>query len=488
MAVAILFQSDSRALRAVQTWRQTFVIPTPSGAKVFSRTTDGTRGPKNAWRENAPEYDADETITAPGVGVLLAVNDYTSLERQGFSSVLAQKAVQALSKVIDEDGPDTRPAAFLAEITDAVECQDHRVAAFVRDKRRKNPLVLTATAPVGAVTPVPVTPAHVAPVKLAAAPVAPIPAASSDVQLATVPDPALGTRYISRDLDGVKDIAVLDYALKCRRNVLLLGPTGSGKTTLPLAWSAIRGRRCYAVSGNQSVEPSQLFGKYVPDGVGGFVWVDGPVTEIVRNGGTLILDEVNFISPKIATVLFPLLDTRREITLLDHYGEVIDAHDNLLIVATGNLGYRGTNILNEAFVNRFTVQREWGYDDNVERKLIRSRALREMVNAIRAQADSAGIETPLGTNVMLELEEVAKELGWDFARANFLQRFTPGDERMAVEIVVNTYADNIRGDLGLDETAPATHNDPDEDDDAPGADPTPDDTTDDDDDEPAPWE
>lgn len=466
-----MFQTGSAALTSDKRVRQTLVIPTPHGVKVFTRTTDGAKGPKNAWGESAPQYDADEKVSAPAVGVILAQNDYTALERQGFSSVLAQKAGQALGKIMGEEPPTMSPADLLAEVTDVVTAQDYRAATYVRDGRRKNPPVLTAVGPLGPVTPVTGTAAPVAPVVPATAPVVAVP----DVQLATIPDKGLGKRYISREIDSVRDFAILDYAHKCRRNVLLLGPTGSGKTTLPIAWSAARQRRCYSVSGNQSVEPSQLFGKFVPDGVGGFVWIDGPVTEIVRNGGTLILDEVNFISPKIATVLFSLLDTRREITLLDHHGEVIRGSDDLLIVATGNPGYRGTNILNEAFVNRFAIQLEWGYDDAVEKKLVSSKSLREMVNAIRAQAENAGIETPLGTNVMLEMEEVARELGWTFARANFLSRFTAGDERMAVEVIVNTYNDNIASDLGLSGKPDA---DTTEDDDAP----------EDEDDEPAPWD
>ena len=299
------------------------------------------------------------------------------------------------------------------------------------------------------------------------------PVAAPASQLATVPDKGLGKRYISRQVDGAADFAILDMARDCRFNVLIMGPTGSGKTTLPIAWSAATGRRCYSVSGNQSVEPSQLFGKYVPDGVGGFVWIDGPVTEIVRNGGTLILDEVNFISPKITTVLFSLLDARREITLLDHHGEVIRAHDDLVIVGTGNPGYIGTNRLNEAFHNRHAIHLEWDYDAAVEKKLVRSKSLREMVSAIRAQAENAGIETPIGTNVMIEFEKIIGKVGWTFARGNFLRRFEAGEERQAVETIIDTYADNIIADLGIG-TAPVTT----EDDNAP----------EDEDDEPAPWD
>jgi MoxR-like ATPase len=66
------------------------------------------------------------------------------------------------------------------------------------------------------------------------------------------------------------------------------------------------------ISGNASMEPSQMTGKFAPDGEWfGYVWIDGPVTDVVRNGGVLLLDEVNFINPKIYTNLYSLTDGRR---------------------------------------------------------------------------------------------------------------------------------------------------------------------------------
>ena len=109
------------------------------------------------------------------------------------------------------------------------------------------------------------------------------------------------------------------------------------------------------VSGNASMESRQLFGGFIPDGDGGYGWIDGPVTDVVRNGGVLLLDEMNFISPKIYTTLYPLTDGRRSITLLDHMGETIVAHEDLTIFATMNPDYIGTTPLNFAMRNRFDI-------------------------------------------------------------------------------------------------------------------------------------
>lgn len=314
MAIAIMFETTNADLAEAGEWRQLLIIPDPSGEPlIFSRTTNGGKSPAYKWRKDAPGFDTVEVMRSPAAGVVMSEKDWTDMRESGFAPVLGQKGQKAVARAIEQGFPvdERHPSAFLALIVAIVAEQGLRAATYVRDGRRKDLSGLVGGMPSQAAPTAPV-PAQKRPTveqvqdDMPAPVVAPVVAATAApaMRLATVPPKALATRYVSRTVEGVKDFAVLDYALKRRRNVLLMGPTGSGKTTLPIAWSAKNGRPCYSVSGNQSVEPSQLFGKYTSDGVGGWVWVDGPVTEIIRHGGTLILDEVNFISPKIATVLF----------------------------------------------------------------------------------------------------------------------------------------------------------------------------------------
>lgn len=264
---------------------------------------------------------------------------------------------------------------------------------------------------------------------------------------ATVPPKEFLDSYISRKVSGkLSEFDIFQYARESKQNVLIEGPTGPGKTSAVMAYAAKAKRPFYAVPSNIGIEPSQLFGKFIPDGEGGFKWVDGPVTKIVREGGVLLINEVNFIPERVATVLFGLLDKRRQISLLDHEAETIDAHEDLLIVADMNPEYEGTRPLNKAFRNRFAVQLWWDYDPAVEKKLIKSESLRGFAGQVRDEAAKGTYETPISTNMLMEFERIALGLDLDFAKMNFINHFA-SDERGAIKVLLDTWSDNISADL-----------------------------------------
>lgn len=268
--------------------------------------------------------------------------------------------------------------------------------------------------------------------------------------LGSVPDESVSRTYISRTLvGGHSDYDIFDYAMQRQLNVLLEGPSGSGKTTAVMAYAALRQYPFYSVSSSVGLEPSQLFGKYVPDEHDvGFVWIDGPVTQLVRYGGLLLLNELNFMPDRVGTVLFSLLDNRREIQLVDHKGEVIRAHKELLIVADMNPDYEGTRPLNKALRNRFRIQLHWDYDSDVESQLVHMESLRSMANMIRNEAAKGTYETPVSTNMLMEFERISLDLGIGFAVTNFVTHFAV-DERPSVKLVCDTYLANLESDLSI---------------------------------------
>jgi MoxR-like ATPase len=260
---------------------------------------------------------------------------------------------------------------------------------------------------------------------------------------ASVPPMSFFHDYISREIvPGKSEFDVFDYAHEAHMNVLIEGPTGPGKTSAVLAYAAREKKRFYAIPSNVGIEPSQLFGKFIPDPEGGFKWVDGPVTSIVRHGGVLLINEINFIPERVQTVLFGLLDKRRQIILLDHEAEVIDAHDDLLIIADMNPDYQGTRPLNAALRNRFAVQVWWDYDPTIEAQLVVSEDLRVMAGKIRQQIASGVFLTPLSTNMLQEFETIAFDMGIDLAVMNFVNHFA-SDERSTIRQTVETYKGNI---------------------------------------------
>ncbi|MFE9742919.1 AAA family ATPase [Streptomyces sp. NPDC006477] len=260
---------------------------------------------------------------------------------------------------------------------------------------------------------------------------------------AYVPDPEIGDRYISRRLFGGHwDVDILTYALENKKNVLLMGDTGAGKTMLSRAYAAKAGMLYYSLPCDVSIDPSALFGKIVPTEEGGFEWVDGPVTQLVRYGGVLNISEINFMPPRIAASLYPLLDSRRQLPLLGNRGEIIEAHEDLLIVADMNPQYRGTTDLNAAFKNRFPIKVPWGYDKRVESHLVKNKELLSFAEKLRAKVGTE-LRTPVATNMLLEFEEHESALGLDFASENFLAAFED-TERGAVKQVYDVHKGNIK--------------------------------------------
>lgn len=415
--------------------RQILMVPHGEEVKIYMRITDGQKGLANKWNET--EFDnlnvgAMERITRNPVGVRVTENDTEDIESKGYSPVLGVKAISAHNKSqsFTEEVGDV--VGYLHYLFLHVSLQDSVVEDMIIDGRTKSetsPLLQPTQ------TSAPATEAVVESKTLS-------------VALATVPRREVHEKYISRTIFGIKDYEVFD---RCRANHidgLIYGPTGPGKTTSVLAWAASRQLRVATVSGNAALEPSHLVGKYIPDdsGNGRFIWIDGPVTDVVRNGGVLILDEVNFISSKIYTVLYSLLDARRSLILLDHKGETVEAHPDLTIFATMNPSYVGTVPLNYAFRNRFALQLFWDYDDKVEAKLIKSEAIRIVAKQLRSEAAKGEFETPISTNMLMELEQFIVIFNYEFAIENFIAHFDL-EEQDKVRLVFTTHEANIRADF-----------------------------------------
>lgn len=274
------------------------------------------------------------------------------------------------------------------------------------------------------------------------------PSRQSDSPLSNlVPAKFLADEYINRTIGGKRDVEILAQARSMKMNSLIFGPTGPGKTSCVLAYAAEYDIPFYSVSCNGAVDPRQLFGSWVPtEEAGIYVWQDGPVTMMVRNGGVLLLNEVNFMPPRIAASMYSLLDKRRTLSLIEHYNEVIVAHDNFQVIADYNPDYEGTRPLNEAFKNRFALKLFFDYEPSIEAELVSSDALLALATTLRDSHKTGEIETPISTNMLMEFEDIAYDIGFDFAIENFLNAFT-SSERPAIREVVALHRYNLEQDF-----------------------------------------
>jgi len=431
---------------------QSLVVPDGNEAVVYHRIATGERGAGQAWHKtDFNVLPLTTTLTSP-IAVVLTLRDYEMIS-QGQVGGIATKAL--MSDPLPELSFAGNHKTLASNVARRLYLGDNSLNDYIADKRRNSPIVLSPLAE----SPTPdfstvVTSASVTEPVITEAIKEPVTVSAPSISLAmaTVPDRKWADTYINRTVSGVKDFDILDVAFKNQQNVLIKGHAGSGKTMCALAYAGSRGHRYYNVSSHNGLEPSELFGQWIPTADGHYKWQDGAVTDMVRNGGVLLLNEVNFIPERVTTVLFGLLDDRREIQLLANGGEVIKAHKDLLIIADMNPDYRGTRPMNQAWHDRFMKGHilEFPYDKTIETKLVKSKALLEMAEALRKRYDLEEINTPISTRALVGFVTNVNSLGLDYAMYSYLNGFDDkSGERGAVKLVMDTYKSRIADELGV---------------------------------------
>ena len=138
-----------------------------------------------------------------------------------------------------------------------------------------------------------------------------------------------------------REVGIFEACHASRLPVMLKGPTGCGKTRFVTHMADRLGRRLHTVSCHDDLTAADLTGRYLLKG-GETVWLDGPLTRAVREGGICYLDEVVEARKDVTVVLHPLTDDRRVLPL-ERTGELVAAPDEFMLVISYNPGYQ--NIL-----------------------------------------------------------------------------------------------------------------------------------------------
>ena len=441
--LALLVVSNTE-LEGIPAQAQTLLIGSDTEVLGYHRVSNGAKGRGQAWQ---PMTDLPTSpISHSPVAVVLSDRDLVMLQLGQITNV-GIKALYAL-----ETAPTASATLAHNEAVDSLitrlEEGDSTLAEFIADKRRTNGVFINpinkGVLPISATANAPVVPNK--PITIEARNISD----SLVNAMVSVPDKAFSKAYINRKVvGGLTDFEIMDFAMKSDKNVLIEGHAGSGKTAMVQAYASARGFRYFNVACHIGLEASHLIGRWIPTPEGHFRWQDGAVTEIVRNGGVLLFNEINFAPERFLTFIFSLLDYRREIQLMENGGEVIKAHPDLLIVADMNPDYRGTRPLNQALADRFPERLVFPYDNAIEQKLLGSKALLDMANQLRTEFDKGTISTPISTRNLVAFADNAKALGMDFATYCYINSFEGDEERSAVRLLLTTHRDNIASDFGL---------------------------------------
>jgi len=157
--------------------------------------------------------------------------------------------------------------------------------------------------------------------------------------------------------------------------VFITGLSGNGKTMMVEQVCAKLGRECYRVNVTVETDEDDLIGSNtLVDG--NIVFREGPVLKAMRKGAVLLIDEIDLASNKIMC-LQSILEGRGY--LIKKTGEYVSSADGFTIIATANTKgkgsddgrFIGTNVLNEAFLERFSITMEQEYPSNsIEKKIL----------------------------------------------------------------------------------------------------------------------
>ena len=140
------------------------------------------------------------------------------------------------------------------------------------------------------------------------------------------------------------EVQLFVSAYKARLPVLLKGPTGCGKTrfveymTFSLGEEIGKALPLITVACHEDLTGSDLVGRYLLKGEE-TIWVDGPLARAVKNGAICYLDEIVEARKDTTVLIHPLADHRR-ILPVEKKGQIIEAHENFLLVISYNPGYQ----------------------------------------------------------------------------------------------------------------------------------------------------
>jgi nitric oxide reductase NorQ protein len=192
----------------------------------------------------------------------------------------------------------------------------------------------------------------------------------------------------SHYLDWNKSKEVLDKAHDADLFVLIIGPKGTGKTSLVRDFVKNKNAKLESINFSLRTRESHLIGtKTLADG--NVIFEEGVLIKSMREGSMLYLDEINAAEADVLLRLDEALDDRRQIVLKESTGETVKSKEKWFVIATINpLTHSGTKELPPQLLSRFPVRISLEYPpEDIELQIIKKHVSGnhdpEIIQAIR---------------------------------------------------------------------------------------------------------
>jgi len=260
-----------------------------------------------------------------------------------------------------------------------------------------------------------------------------------------------------------EETRILLLGLMMKDNVLLVGETGTGKSSLIEQVAARLNYNVIKINFDGHITRQDLIGEWVVKGRE-MQFQYGVLSMAFQMPGTIIiLDEWDTISAECSFVLQrPLQKDDRKLLIMETGGELIELHPDNCITATANtcgqgddtgLYSQGTRVQNYAQLNRFSLTIKMSYlpfDQEVEMLKRRFPDLQQeectafvkAINAVREGYVNGQISAPLSPRDLINWAEKYLSLGDPMraARYCFINRCNEEDSVVVTQIIQRVFA------------------------------------------------